>query len=85
MHQKFKELSVFSPFYLEWSNESNKLKQKGEKASFGVNKDIKCSLLGKNISQKAEFSTAMFFNKSRFFNRESKNLVTRTTMIKHKQ
>ena len=59
--------------------------KKGIKASFGVNKDIKGSLLGKNISQKAEFSTAMFFNKSRFFNRESKNLVTRTTMIKHKQ
>ena len=55
------------------------------KTSFEVNKDIKGSLLGKNISQKAEFSTAMFFNKSRFFNRESKNLVTRTTMIKHKQ
>lgn len=55
------------------------------KTSFGVNKDIKCSLLGKNISQKAEFSTAMFFYKSRFFNRESKNLVSKTTMIKHKQ
>lgn len=55
------------------------------KTSFGVNKDIKCSLLGKNISQKAEFSTAMFFYKSRFFNRESKNLVTITTMIKHKR
>lgn len=59
--------------------------RKGKKASFEVNKDIKGSLLGKNISQKAEISTAMFFNKSRFFNRESKNLVTITTMIKHKR